>query len=268
MRRWRRSCGENTGHAGRLARPGDRDPEPVGADAGKERRVGVAILARRQRRLDRLGEHVREVDPERRPRLRRRRPQPDAPPGLVVVADAECSRQMRAARPTSRARGAAAGTDREQPHDGLHVFGGRRLELDRLLVRQPHALVPRRVRLDPVLLEHGRQVLDALADRLALAAGPRELAHELIDVLDAERVDAAVAEDGDDAAERDAVQDARRLGDVDACRAPLLACCRDGWSRGGAASRGLGSGTREAASSPATHPSRRSASRFVLNEPA
>ena len=230
------------GAAGRAARtPARRPPCTHGRS-----RPGDGRRRRRERAAPRGRDPRAAAASPRSPRRARPGDRPRAPPASSSSTPAagraawarrsrrrECSRPMRAARPTSRARGAAAGTAREtQPHNRLHLLGCRRLELDRLLVRQAHALVPRRVRLDPVLLEYGRQVLDALADRLALAAGPRELAHELVDVLDAELVDAPVAEDGDDAAERDAVQDARRLGDVDARRAPLLACSRDGWSRG------------------------------------
>jgi hypothetical protein len=61
---------------------------------------------------------------------------------------------------------------REQPEDGLDVLGCRRVELLLLLVRQTDAAVTSRVRFDTGLVEDGRGVLDRLADRLPLRAGP------------------------------------------------------------------------------------------------
>jgi hypothetical protein len=63
IRRCLRSCGENTGTPFGLARLRDRGAEGVGAGVGEKPRLRVAEAAVRQRRLDRLGEHVREVDP-------------------------------------------------------------------------------------------------------------------------------------------------------------------------------------------------------------
>lgn len=60
-------------HTGRPTRPRDRRPEPVGADVREERRGGVPILARRQVRLDRVGERGMELDPQWLARLRRSR---------------------------------------------------------------------------------------------------------------------------------------------------------------------------------------------------
>ncbi len=50
---------------------------------GEERRVDVAVLPRAEGRLERLGEHIRQIDPQGLSGLRRRRAQPD--PTLALV---------------------------------------------------------------------------------------------------------------------------------------------------------------------------------------
>ena len=62
-----------------------------------------------ERRLERVGEHAGQLDPERPPRLRRRRAQAHPAARLVVVADERQVDARRRGRPTSRARAAAAG---------------------------------------------------------------------------------------------------------------------------------------------------------------
>ena len=87
MRRWRRSCGLNSGmpaarHAFAIDVRSAAAPEPA-----NRTRVGVAVLARAERLLEVVGEHGVELDPERPPRLRRRGAEPDAATRLVVVRD-------------------------------------------------------------------------------------------------------------------------------------------------------------------------------------
>jgi hypothetical protein len=60
-------------HACRLAGPSDRRPQLVGADAGEELRLEVAVFSRRNRCLDRLCENVGNLDPQGCAGLRRRR---------------------------------------------------------------------------------------------------------------------------------------------------------------------------------------------------
>jgi hypothetical protein len=53
------------GDAGRTASASDRRPQAVGAGSGEEGRLRVAVLARREGRLDRIREHVRSSSPPR-----------------------------------------------------------------------------------------------------------------------------------------------------------------------------------------------------------
>ena len=71
----------------RAARLRNRGAQRVGPRCGEQPRVGVAILARRQRRVDGVGEVAGHVDPQRVTRLRRGLAQPDATARFVVVAD-------------------------------------------------------------------------------------------------------------------------------------------------------------------------------------
>ena len=69
-------------------------PERWRSAAGPRSRPGtgepcVAILARRERRLERVSELVGELDPECRPRLLRRSSQAHTTVALVVVAHRE-----------------------------------------------------------------------------------------------------------------------------------------------------------------------------------
>jgi hypothetical protein len=77
-------------------------------------------------------------------------------------------------------------------------------------------LVAGRVRLDVGVIEHLGEVDDALGDGLARVARLRELPDHRGDVLRADLVHAARAEDRQHAVERHPVQDAGGLGDVDA----------------------------------------------------
>jgi hypothetical protein len=60
----------------------------------------------------------------------------------------------------------------------------------------------------PLSSSAAARYLTALPDRLALAPCARKLANKLVDFLDGELVEAAVAEDRDDTPERDPVRDA------------------------------------------------------------
>ena len=54
------------GHASRGAGASDRSAKTRLADlVAKQRRLGLTVIARRQRRLDRVGKHVRQLNPER-----------------------------------------------------------------------------------------------------------------------------------------------------------------------------------------------------------
>jgi hypothetical protein len=96
------------------------------------------------------------------------------------------------------------------------------LDLDGLLVREADVLRASRVLLEPLFVEHGGEVLHALLDCLALLARGREGRDETVHVVERDLVDASIAKVRQYAVERDPVQDAGSLGDVDAALAPAL----------------------------------------------
>ena len=73
-------------NGGGAARLRDRRPQRVRTRTGEQACTGVAILARAELGLERIGERRVQLHPQRLPRLRRRRAQADAPARLVVVA--------------------------------------------------------------------------------------------------------------------------------------------------------------------------------------
>jgi hypothetical protein len=64
---------------------------------------------------------------------------------------------------------------RQRLGDSLDMLGERRRDMCLAFARQLHSLVARRVRNDLVVVEHHREVVARLLDRLALVAGAGEL---------------------------------------------------------------------------------------------
>src|SRR5262245_40107076 len=89
------------------------------------RATRVAILARRERSFERLGDHRMEVDPERPPRLRRRGPEPHPAPLLVVVADERLVDGGDAGAAPVKPEVREPVLPRQEPEDGLAVSTGR-----------------------------------------------------------------------------------------------------------------------------------------------
>jgi hypothetical protein len=95
------------------------------------------------------------------------------------------------------------------------VLGRRRLDLDRLLIREPDPFRAGWVLLEPLLVEYGGEVLDRLLYRLASLAGRGQLANDFVHVLDRELIHAFRAEPRQHASEGDPVQDPGGVAHVD-----------------------------------------------------
>ena len=96
------------------------------------------------------------------------------------------------------------------------------------------------------------RTVDALADRLALAAVCMERGDELRDVGRCDLVDATRAEQRQHASELNAMADGGSVGDVDPRGAPALRDLGEGRRGAGMLVEAADVGTRIAASSPAT----------------
>ena len=177
--RCRRSCGDQSGIAGGLARLRDRGPERVGARAGEQARVRVAVLTRAESGLQSLGRAPRAARPIAHA------VSSSSPRAAAHGGAARRSRRRACGRsPTTRApdqsrkRSAQPVLRRDQPVDGLDVLGARRVRLLGLLAGQldvdPVAgRVRRRCRAKSSTIA---SAVDALADRLARLALAVEVA--------------------------------------------------------------------------------------------
>ena len=165
MRRWRRSCGDQSGIPdARQARPiAVRSWSPLSGRAGRPGRDPRAARSTARSRRPALG----QLDPERLLRLRRRGAQPDPAQRLVVVAHGQrVDRADPRTRPVQPEQRQTEPLGQELVRRRRHGRARRR-QLVAILARQTHPLVPRRVRVATVLVEHRGRVLHGLPDRLA-----------------------------------------------------------------------------------------------------
>ena len=77
--------------------------------------------------------------------------------------------------------------------DGENVGRGRRRQLALLLAGELHALIPRGIRLDSVMIEDHREDGDCLPDRLLPESRVREFRDEARDVREGVRSETAIS---------------------------------------------------------------------------
>ena len=204
----------------------DRGPQAVRSRLREESLVRIAILPRRERRLDRIREDVWKLHPERSPLLLRRSPKPDATRRLVVVADAEMLDRFETRSTPVEPQKRETMNARENAEHCLDVSGGRRLRLDLLFVGEadPRA---RGIRIDLRVVQDDRERLDRLPDRRGLPSLLAQREDGLVQVLLRDLVHATISQEREETIESDAMKDARRVAHVHARGLPALDCFRE-----------------------------------------